>query len=156
MLKREIARYTKGAKPMDKVPDSTVHGANMGPIWGRQDPGGPHVGPMNFGIWSGWLPLVQLMACRACGAKPFFNQHRLLLIGALGTRYSSFWEKCCVSPIACNSRSLAVPSHVYPPHLKWYGAVFHSWWCGPSATRPIKTASTVLAWKLLAIRSPYV
>ena len=28
-----------------------VHGANMGPIWGRQDPGGPHVGPMNFAIW---------------------------------------------------------------------------------------------------------
>ena len=25
--------------------------ANMGPIWGRQDPGGPHVGPMNFAIW---------------------------------------------------------------------------------------------------------
>ena len=23
---------------------------NMGPIWGRQDPGGPHVGPMNFAI----------------------------------------------------------------------------------------------------------
>ena len=21
------------------------------PIWGRQDPGGPHVGPMNFAIW---------------------------------------------------------------------------------------------------------
>ena len=29
-------------------PDSKIHGANMGPIWGRQDPGGPHVGPMNF------------------------------------------------------------------------------------------------------------
>ena len=28
----------------------------MGPIWGRQDPGGPHVGPMNFAIWDayGW------------------------------------------------------------------------------------------------------
>ena len=24
------------------APDSKVHGANMGPIWGRQDPGGPH------------------------------------------------------------------------------------------------------------------
>ena len=24
-------------------PDSKVHRANMGPIWGRQDPGGPHV-----------------------------------------------------------------------------------------------------------------
>ena len=33
------------------VPDSKVHGANMGPICGRQDPGGPHVGPMNFAIW---------------------------------------------------------------------------------------------------------
>ena len=33
------------------VPDSKVYGANMGPIWGRQDPGGPHVGPMNFAIW---------------------------------------------------------------------------------------------------------
>ena len=32
-------------------PDSKVHGANMGPIWGRQDPGGPHVGPMNSAIW---------------------------------------------------------------------------------------------------------
>ena len=32
-------------------PDSKVHGASMGPIWGRQDPGGPHVGPMNFAIW---------------------------------------------------------------------------------------------------------
>ena len=31
-------------------PDSKVHGANMGPIWGRQDPDGPHVGPMNFAI----------------------------------------------------------------------------------------------------------
>ena len=33
------------------VPDIKVHGANMGPIWGRQDPGGPHVGPINFPIW---------------------------------------------------------------------------------------------------------
>ena len=32
-------------------PDSKVHGANMGHIWGRQDPSGPHVGPMNFAIW---------------------------------------------------------------------------------------------------------
>ena len=23
----------------------------MGPTWGRQDPGGPHVGPMNLAIW---------------------------------------------------------------------------------------------------------
>ena len=23
----------------------------MGPIWGRQDPGGPHIDPMNFDMW---------------------------------------------------------------------------------------------------------
>ena len=33
--------------------DSKVHGAKMGPISGQQDPGGPHVGPMNFVIWVG-------------------------------------------------------------------------------------------------------
>ena len=32
-------------------PDNKVYGANMGPIWGQQGPGGPHVGPMNLAIW---------------------------------------------------------------------------------------------------------
>ena len=43
-------------------PDSKVHRANVGPIWGRQDPGGPHVGHMNFTIWADiavWLILNQ-------------------------------------------------------------------------------------------------
>ena len=33
------------------TPDNKVHGANMGPIWGRHDPAGPRVGSMNFVIW---------------------------------------------------------------------------------------------------------
>ena len=37
------------------VPDSEVHGANMGPTWGRQDQGGPHVGHMNLVIWGIYL-----------------------------------------------------------------------------------------------------
>ena len=36
---------------LNHVPDSNVHGVSMGPIWGRQDPGWPHIGPMNFAIW---------------------------------------------------------------------------------------------------------
>ena len=32
-------------------PDSKVHDAIMGSIWGREEPSGPHVGPMNFAIW---------------------------------------------------------------------------------------------------------
>ena len=31
-------------------PDSKVHGASLGPIGGRQDPGGPHVCPLNLAI----------------------------------------------------------------------------------------------------------
>ena len=32
---------------VDTCPCNKVRGANMGPIWDRQDPGGPHVGLMN-------------------------------------------------------------------------------------------------------------
>ena len=35
----------------NRYPDSKFHGANLWPIWGRQDPGGPQVDPMNFAIW---------------------------------------------------------------------------------------------------------
>ena len=42
---------TAGKICLDHAPDSKVHGANMGPIWVRQDLGGPHVGPMNFALW---------------------------------------------------------------------------------------------------------
>ena len=31
--------------------NSKVHAANLGPIWGRQIPGGPHVGLIIFAIW---------------------------------------------------------------------------------------------------------
>ena len=41
------------------APNSKAHGANMGPIWGRHDPGGPHVGPMNFAFMGG--PLNQVV-----------------------------------------------------------------------------------------------
>ena len=56
---------------IEKVPDSMVYGANMGPIWGWQDYGGPHVGPMNFAIWgdnafSSMHKLVGLMCPSHC------------------------------------------------------------------------------------------
>ena len=48
LLIGSIQRKSQSSKA---YPDSKVLGANMGPIWGRQDPGGPHIGPMNFAIW---------------------------------------------------------------------------------------------------------
>ena len=51
------ARWDPRLMPLMQVhanPNSNIHGANMGPIWGRQKPGGPHVGPMKFAIWEGF------------------------------------------------------------------------------------------------------
>ena len=36
---------------VETYPNSKLHWSDMGPIWGRQDPGGPHVGPINLAIW---------------------------------------------------------------------------------------------------------
>ena len=43
----------------------------MGPIWGRQDPGGPHVGPMNLAIWGDvilqkYSHLIDVHPCTPC------------------------------------------------------------------------------------------
>ena len=32
------------------IPDSKIHGVNMGPIWVLLAPDGPHVGPMNLAV----------------------------------------------------------------------------------------------------------
>ena len=54
------------------VPNSKVHGANMGPIWGRQDPGGPYVGPMNFAI-SGDLNVILAVYKKSICHKTHFH-----------------------------------------------------------------------------------
>ena len=45
--------HVEGKVEYSTNPDNKVHGTNMGPTWGRRDPGGPHVGPMNLAIWEG-------------------------------------------------------------------------------------------------------
>ena len=53
-------------------PDSKVRGANMEPIWGRQDPGGPHVGHMSLAIWEAFwkCPLLNGNCCYLCSNFP--------------------------------------------------------------------------------------
>ena len=46
--------------------DSKVRGANIGPTWGQEDPGGPIVDPMNLAIWA---VLVQITAWHRTGDK---------------------------------------------------------------------------------------
>ena len=48
-------------------PDSKIHAAYMGPVWGRQNPGGPYVDPMNLHIredfWKGHIVCVIIAIC---------------------------------------------------------------------------------------------
>ena len=70
----EIIHIHSRIHSLKMSPDSKVHGANMGPNWGRHDPGGPQVGPMNFAIWGvrkmaailSWPPCVNIL--RPCDA----------------------------------------------------------------------------------------
>ena len=59
--------------------DGKVHGAKMGPIWGRQDPGGPHVEPMNFAIW---VVLVLISQCTQL--MPFLREMLMASISKMG------------------------------------------------------------------------
>ena len=61
-------------------PDSKVHGTNMGPTWGRQDPGGPHVGPMNPAIWeNGFKRFLSVFNVYKCSLAYTHFAPRLIL-----------------------------------------------------------------------------
>ena len=81
----------------DRIPDSRVHGANMGPIWGRKGPGGPHVGPMNIAlcdislstlccvVWKHW-PHEMLVRC---------------ILSSVFLRWSLFPPLSCMQYMGC-------------------------------------------------------
>ena len=72
------------------VPDSKVHGVNMGPIWVLSAPDGPHVGPMNLAIRGAfsefYIELVLSLLC--CGQYCIMLDHSLSLV-MLKSKYSS-------------------------------------------------------------------
>ena len=69
-------------------PDSKIHGANMGAIWGRQDPVGPHVGPMNFAIWDYIIYFIIItITPKVQGKQP----HHCL--------FTAYGDKCTLSHI---------------------------------------------------------
>ena len=88
----ELSLTSWVSKPRLNSPDSKIHGANMGPIWGRQDPGGPHVGPMNFAIWvigqhaHNWhLPYGQCMVTYSYNYSIKNNGHVLIVCWHIAT-----------------------------------------------------------------------
>ena len=76
--------------------DSKVHGGNMGHIWGRQDPGGPHVGHMNFAIWV--VPI-----------KSFHPGDDYILVISLYIIYIYMCVWVCVIACGCVSVYVSIP-----------------------------------------------
>ena len=73
---------------MNNTPDRKVRGAYMGPTWGRQDPGGPHVGPMDLAIKDS-IYNQQLFPC----IKITVVTHTW--VTELGHRWFSQWFDAC-------------------------------------------------------------
>ena len=66
-LKREPFTFSSFVS----YPDRKVHGANMGPIWDRQDPDGPHGGPRVGPTGPRWAPWWPHESCYL--GMPFLN-----------------------------------------------------------------------------------
>ena len=90
MQQRQHANYW--VHSVDTIPDRKVHGANMGPIWGRQDPGGAHVGPMNFAIWVFMLRHTASFENRQLTWHMYGSQIRLE-----GQGHNSIKKRCLIS-----------------------------------------------------------
>ena len=100
------------------IPDSKVHGANMGPIWGRQDRGGPHVGPMNLIIWDGagiilcsscHITLIKqttLNGCQEVGNPSVIGRPHVLISQGYHSQLAAqalvVWEMYCFKNYNCN------------------------------------------------------
>ena len=71
--------------PIEGYPDSKVHLANMGSTWGRQDPGGLHVGLMNFAIRGIRVVFIQHTRDYGCGviSEWMNDRYRIHLFSAL-------------------------------------------------------------------------
>ena len=101
------------------LPDSKVHGANMGSIWGRQDPGGPHVGPINFAIWA----LSQIRN----NPRMSTNEEPINCTSSYCSQYGSTSEdliypnyEMCETHVAQFHRMTSVSYRFDAFHLKWY------------------------------------
>ena len=100
-------RKDKISNPLQRLtPDSNVHGANMGPTWGRQDPGGPHVGPMNLAIWDisfrqqgfgRWVSIIMTLHLANERHFEFENFHinlivQLMIVGKYWVLYTHIYQ----------------------------------------------------------------
>ena len=110
-------------------PDSKVHGANMGPIWGRHDPGGPHVGPVNFAIWKFIRSFTQYTCSHSCVLQCWV---RYYFTNSLGLHlFVTTLEQLVLCCISCDGIHNGKPHLVQWPYSAYKGATSKLsifWW----------------------------
>ena len=156
--------WHKGASNVDSIsvswhhyPDVKVHGASMGPIWGRQDPVGPDIGLMNFAIWVvcavfTWSPFEAIPPARhnAPVSTAVLDQHGTLPMKARlcqGLARSNLWrykqhtnglvQDCLLVSTRKSSYHILVSflqiMHPIKLNHPWYGSSDHYWHWYPGA-----------------------
>ena len=69
------------------LPDSKVHGANIGLIWGRQDPGGPMLVPWT--LLSGYITV--------CNGLRYLQRGTTGYLRLKAVHKDPFWDQWCVT-----------------------------------------------------------
>ena len=101
---------------MECIPNSKFHGTNMGPIWGRQHPGGPHVGPMNVVIWD-WFQILWVMEATVAWKNVPYCWFYSDNVGVEARISLANW-RCCSS---CGSlRRHVIISSLWPSDAIWW------------------------------------
>ena len=104
----------------------------MGPIWGRQDPGGPHGGPINFAIWADFWFLDDTLLSQ------FSHQWCCWFDAYLAPRHSelpwSWWRHQVEKNFRDAGPLWGHRSPVDSPHkVQWRGALMFSLICARSS-----------------------
>ena len=114
----------------------------MGPIWGREDPGGPHVGPKNLAIWEPVIyrnivnahqfPLITCYNTTLFGHISGSRSHELSPVHK--TAYCSLYIWCLklwVAHAPGMPGTFYPPSRVSDPDMHHGTCVTHVPWCMP-------------------------
>ena len=124
------------SKCLLSIPDSTVHGANMGPTWVLSVPDVPHVDPMNFAI----RDILWSLQWRHNGCDGVSKHRRLdCVLNRLFRRRSKNTSKLCVtglwgwnskitSELSAQWASYAENVSIWWRHqgeCSWYSAIIH-------------------------------
>ena len=80
------------------IPQSKVHGVNMGPTWVLSAPDGPHVGPMNLAIRKPWSNNA---CCLSYTAIPTMHADALATLGARVSAIMVLFPKAGISRLQC-------------------------------------------------------